>query len=53
MTPCSADDSDMDEDVEDACAMQTLPAGADFIMCYSTAEGEPAGMFKTFNLLLL
>ncbi|XP_077460476.1 caspase-6-like [Stigmatopora argus] len=27
------------EVVTDACAVQTLPAGADFIMCYSVAEG--------------
>ncbi|KAM9363003.1 caspase-6-like [Symphorus nematophorus] len=28
-----------DEVVEETGAIQTLPAGADFIMCYSTAEG--------------
>lgn len=26
----------------DASAVHTLPAGADFIMCYSVAEGENA-----------
>lgn len=26
----------------DACAVHTLPAGADFIMCYSVAQGENA-----------
>ncbi|KAM9363001.1 uncharacterized protein ABDE67_012131 isoform 2-T2 [Symphorus nematophorus] len=39
VSACSADDSEMDEVVEDTCAIETLPAGADFIMCYSTAEG--------------
>ncbi|XP_054875862.1 caspase-6-like [Poeciliopsis prolifica] len=41
VTPCDVVDSDMEinETVVDACAVQTLPAGADFIMCYSVAEG--------------
>ncbi|XP_073334420.1 caspase-6-like [Pagrus major] len=40
VTACAVRDSESDtDDVEDACAIQTLPAGADFIMCYSTAEG--------------
>ncbi|XP_043969277.1 caspase-6-like isoform X2 [Gambusia affinis] len=41
VTPCDAVDSDVqiNETVVDACAVQTLPAGADFIMCYSVAEG--------------
>lgn len=39
--PCDDVDSEMktNEVVVDACAMHTLPAGADFIMCYSVAEG--------------
>lgn len=40
--PCDDVDSEMktNEIVVDASAMHTLPAGADFIMCYSVAEGE-------------
>uniref|UniRef100_A0A3Q3KF63 Caspase-6 n=1 Tax=Monopterus albus TaxID=43700 RepID=A0A3Q3KF63_MONAL len=39
--PCDAVDSEADtnEVVVDASAIHTLPAGADFIMCYSVAEG--------------
>lgn len=33
------------EVVVDASAVHTLPAGADFIMCYSVAEGEVVGKF--------
>ncbi|PWA30616.1 hypothetical protein CCH79_00009162 [Gambusia affinis] len=46
VTPCDAVDSDVqiNETVVDACAVQTLPAGADFIMCYSVAEGEPSAL---------
>lgn len=34
-------DSQMaDEVVVDAGVLYTLPAGADFIMCYSVAEGQ-------------
>lgn len=40
------------EVVVDASAVNTLPAGADFIMCYSVAEGDPTRMFKTLYLLL-
>ena len=29
--------------VVDAGVVHTLPAGADFLMCYSVAEGETAG----------
>ncbi|CAJ1052404.1 Caspase-6 [Xyrichtys novacula] len=36
VTACAVDD---DEVVVAAGTMQTLPAGADFIMCYSTAQG--------------
>uniref|UniRef100_A0A3P9N1K6 Caspase-6 n=1 Tax=Poecilia reticulata TaxID=8081 RepID=A0A3P9N1K6_POERE len=41
VTPCDVVDSDAmtNETVVDACAIQTLPSGADFIMCYSVAEG--------------
>uniref|UniRef100_M4A6W0 Caspase-6 n=1 Tax=Xiphophorus maculatus TaxID=8083 RepID=M4A6W0_XIPMA len=41
VTPCDAVDNDVktNETVVDACAIHTLPAGADFIMCYSVAEG--------------
>ncbi|XP_030591300.1 caspase-6-like isoform X1 [Archocentrus centrarchus] len=38
VTPASFPDTETKVDV-DACAMRTLPAGADFIMCYSVAEG--------------
>lgn len=41
VTVCDAVDSDLktNEVVVDAAAVHTLPAGADFIMCYSVAEG--------------
>ncbi|XP_076585748.1 caspase-6-like [Chaetodon auriga] len=41
VTACDAVDSELktNEVVVDASAMHTLPAGADFIMCYSVAEG--------------
>uniref|UniRef100_A0A3Q3WH23 Caspase-6 n=1 Tax=Mola mola TaxID=94237 RepID=A0A3Q3WH23_MOLML len=41
VTPCDAVDSELktNEVVVDASAVHTLPAGADFIMCYSVAEG--------------
>lgn len=38
------------EVVVDACAVHTLPAGADFIMCYSVAEGESSDVFGWFEL---
>nr|XP_017210076.1 caspase 6, apoptosis-related cysteine peptidase, like 2 isoform X1 [Danio rerio] len=38
VAPMSAEDSD-DEMAVDAGVSNTLPAGADFIMCYSTTEG--------------
>ncbi|XP_035491833.1 caspase-6 isoform X8 [Scophthalmus maximus] len=39
VSPCDAVDSELNEVVVDASAVYTLPAGADFIMCYSVAEG--------------
>lgn len=46
VTPAAFDDVDSESrksEVEvDASAIHTLPAGADFIMCYSVAEGENA-----------
>nr|XP_043883419.1 caspase-6-like isoform X2 [Solea senegalensis] len=41
VTACDAVDSEIktNEVVVDASAVYTLPAGADFIMCYSVAEG--------------
>ncbi|XP_047189756.1 caspase-6 isoform X2 [Scophthalmus maximus] len=41
VTPCDAVDSGLktNEVVVDASAVYTLPAGADFIMCHSVAEG--------------
>ncbi|XP_038134500.1 caspase-6-like isoform X1 [Cyprinodon tularosa] len=41
VTACDVVDNEVktNETVVDACAIQTLPAGADFIMCYSVAEG--------------
>ncbi|XP_029359250.1 caspase-6 [Echeneis naucrates] len=41
VTPCDAVDSEIktNEVVVDASTIHTLPAGADFIMCYSVAEG--------------
>lgn len=55
MTACDAVDSELktNEVVVDASAVHTLPAGADFIMCYSVAEGESAGMLKTFQSALV
>jgi hypothetical protein len=40
-----AGDSDEEEDqvVADAGVFHTLPAGADFLMCYSVAKGETVG----------
>ncbi|XP_060103366.1 caspase-6 [Heteronotia binoei] len=35
----TADKSDVNETEVDAAAVYTLPAGADFLMCYSVAEG--------------
>lgn len=40
VTPMDTVDSEVNEVVVDACGVQTLPAGADFLMCYSVAEGE-------------
>lgn len=41
VTPCDDVDSEIktNEVVVDASAVHTLPAGADFVMCYSVAEG--------------
>ncbi|GAA6074143.1 caspase-6-like isoform X1 [Tachysurus ichikawai] len=39
VTPMDTVDSEVNEVVVDACGVQTLPAGADFLMCYSVAEG--------------
>ncbi|XP_068583034.1 caspase-6-like [Cebidichthys violaceus] len=39
VTACDAVDNEVNEVVVDASAVYTLPAGADFIMCYSVAEG--------------
>ncbi|KAF4074724.1 hypothetical protein AMELA_G00242550 [Ameiurus melas] len=40
VTPIETVDSDLDNElVADAGVVHTLPAGADFIMCYSVAEG--------------
>lgn len=54
MTPFDDVDSEVktNEVVVDASAVHTLPAGADFIMCYSVAEGETAWLVKVINLLL-
>lgn len=38
VTPCSAD-NEQKQEVEEKSGVQTLPAGADFLMCYSVAEG--------------
>ena len=40
-----AGDSDEEEDqvVADAGVFNTLPAGADFLMCYCVAKGETGG----------
>lgn len=41
VTPMDAVDSEMDNEVVvDVGSLCTLPAGADFIMCYSVAEGQ-------------
>lgn len=40
VTPASSPDNELALEVEDGCGVQTLPAAADFIMCYSVAEGE-------------
>ncbi|XP_039614033.1 caspase-6-like isoform X2 [Polypterus senegalus] len=39
VVPMDSVDSQVNEVVADAGAVYTLPAGADFIMCYSVAEG--------------
>ncbi|XP_036942868.1 caspase-6-like [Acanthopagrus latus] len=40
VTACAAGVSESDNDLTmDACALYSLPAGADFLMCYSVAEG--------------
>ncbi|XP_047433899.1 caspase-6-like [Mugil cephalus] len=39
VTVCDAVDNGINETVVDASAVYTLPAGADFVMCYSVAEG--------------
>ncbi|XP_040927048.1 caspase-6-like [Betta splendens] len=39
VTPCAATDTETTEVVEETRAVYTLPAAADFIMCYSVAEG--------------
>ncbi|XP_042576892.1 caspase-6-like isoform X1 [Cyprinus carpio] len=39
VTPMDVVDSKVNEVVVDAGALWTLPAGADFLMCYSVAEG--------------
>lgn len=48
VTACDAVDNEVktNELVVDASAVYTLPAGADFIMCYSVAEGKAAGRIK-------
>nr|XP_057931497.1 caspase-6-like [Doryrhamphus excisus] len=48
--PCDAVDSEIktNEVMVDASAVHTLPAGADFIMCYSVAEGYYSHR-ETFN----
>ncbi|XP_060782428.1 caspase-6-like [Neoarius graeffei] len=39
VTGMMAGDSDDEEEVEEAANIYTVPAGADFLMCYSVAEG--------------
>ncbi|XP_053477938.1 caspase-6-like [Ictalurus furcatus] len=39
VTGMMAGDSDDEEEVEEAANIYTIPAGADFLMCYSVAEG--------------
>lgn len=53
VTPCDAVDSELktNDVVVDASAVHTLPAGADFIMCYSVAEGEPENSSFSYFLL--
>lgn len=40
VTGMMAGDSDDEDEVEKAANIYTIPAGADFLMCYSVAEGE-------------
>ncbi|KAK2817148.1 hypothetical protein Q5P01_025339 [Channa striata] len=49
VTPCDAVDSVVNEVVVDACALKTLPAGADFLMCYSVAQGYYAHRDTVFG----
>ncbi|XP_060782466.1 caspase-6-like [Neoarius graeffei] len=44
VTGMMAGDSDDEEEVEEAANIYTVPAGADFLMCYSVAEG-----FRSFR----
>ena len=45
VTPMDVVDSEakVNEVVVDAGVLHTLPAGADFLMCYSVAKGETVG----------
>lgn len=44
VTPASDPESKPALEVEDGRGVHTLPASADFIMCYSVAEGEVVPM---------
>ncbi|TSK22518.1 Caspase-6 [Bagarius yarrelli] len=44
VTSMNAGDSEDEEELEEADHMYTIPAGADFIVCYSSAEG-----FRSFR----
>lgn len=49
VTPADAVDGIV-EVFADACAIRTLPAGADFIICSSVAEGESSGIRLNLQL---
>uniref|UniRef100_A0A8B9GN82 Caspase-6 n=1 Tax=Astyanax mexicanus TaxID=7994 RepID=A0A8B9GN82_ASTMX len=42
VTPTAGEDEEIEEVEEDTAMVYTLPAGADFLMCYSVAEGFAA-----------
>uniref|UniRef100_A0A1A7ZSD0 Caspase 6, apoptosis-related cysteine peptidase n=1 Tax=Nothobranchius furzeri TaxID=105023 RepID=A0A1A7ZSD0_NOTFU len=53
VTQCDVVDNKVNEVVVDASSIHTLPAGADFVMCYSVAQGKLFGSFDYFGLFVL
>lgn len=53
VTPMDVVDSQaVNEVVVDAGVLYTLPAGADFLMCYSVAEGQCEDLLNVFSYVL-